>query len=316
MPAFKITCPDCGATLKSAGPMPPGKKVKCPKCGMGFAVPDEEPPAARPKPAAKKAAPAPAPNQDEDVGTYAVIREPEDDRDEDDEDEDEDNKDRKPDLTFALDTSIKDPRGPAQEAVVRPTNWMILVGGIAIILYVGTFIWAMFPFLFSEHFISDGEMAVALNITRKEDKDAIIHLPEEKDWTAEQRARVEETVWAAKLVNFGILGTVTFFSFLTGIAIFGAVKMQTMESWGWGLAGTILMPIGCLPVFGTTVYLIIYLIDNEDLLIMILVGLLTGAFLVFSGAILLWTVKSLQVLLDPKVKEGFEHEAKEAKKRF
>src|SRR5947207_2017826 len=51
--AVSYTCPnpDCGVTLKTPNPVPPGKAVKCPKCGNPF-VPEpevvEEPAAAGP----------------------------------------------------------------------------------------------------------------------------------------------------------------------------------------------------------------------------------------------------------------------------
>src|SRR5882724_2040862 len=43
------TCPnpDCGVTMKTANPVPPGKAVTCPKCKEKFVpVPDDAPPAA------------------------------------------------------------------------------------------------------------------------------------------------------------------------------------------------------------------------------------------------------------------------------
>lgn len=39
-----IICTNCGATLKTANPVAPGKKLKCPKCTKVFVVPDEEEP--------------------------------------------------------------------------------------------------------------------------------------------------------------------------------------------------------------------------------------------------------------------------------
>ena len=38
--SVSYTCPnpDCGVTLKTPSPVPPGKKVKCPKCGVAVAV--------------------------------------------------------------------------------------------------------------------------------------------------------------------------------------------------------------------------------------------------------------------------------------
>src|SRR5262249_35210550 len=57
--AVKIDCPECGATLKPAKPLTPGKKVRCPKCANVFVVPgaeeeEEEVPARKTKAAAGK----------------------------------------------------------------------------------------------------------------------------------------------------------------------------------------------------------------------------------------------------------------------
>jgi hypothetical protein len=45
--AYTCPNPDCGVTLKTPTPVPPGKKVKCPKCNNQFMpVPAEHAPAA------------------------------------------------------------------------------------------------------------------------------------------------------------------------------------------------------------------------------------------------------------------------------
>src|SRR2546428_8720790 len=94
MAVAKIDCPECGATLKPAKPLRPGKKVRCPKCDNVFVVPggedeDEEVPARKTKAAAgkvtRKPAPAPEPPpppppvkpvDDEGGGVYGLLKEP------------------------------------------------------------------------------------------------------------------------------------------------------------------------------------------------------------------------------------------------
>ena len=86
-------------------------------------------------PAAKQPAAKKKPFQDDEDGpaTYGVVKEPEDVRKEEDPDyEDED----KPDITFGLDTSIQDPRGPASEMVAKPSNWLIRSGTIGFISWL------------------------------------------------------------------------------------------------------------------------------------------------------------------------------------
>src|SRR5262249_31553691 len=152
-----------------------GKKVKCPKCGNGFAVPQDEETAPEPKPAAKtakaapaakKAAEAPAapkpPDDDDDMGTYAVIRDPDLEEDEDEDEDDEDGeggkkkkkKKNKVDLAFELDTSIKDPRGPAVAELVKPSNMILLLGSIMCILMVVGVGFYVFPLIFSDQYFT------------------------------------------------------------------------------------------------------------------------------------------------------------------
>jgi hypothetical protein len=38
MTGTRVSCPACGATLKTSAPLPVGKKIKCPKCATLFAV--------------------------------------------------------------------------------------------------------------------------------------------------------------------------------------------------------------------------------------------------------------------------------------
>src|SRR6266542_2472637 len=102
MAVAKIDCPECGATLKPAKPLTPGKKVRCPKCDHVFVVPgaeDEEEQEAPARKAPAKAAtgkgtrdsgsgrksppaeePAPPPkkkaDEDEEGGVYGVVQEP------------------------------------------------------------------------------------------------------------------------------------------------------------------------------------------------------------------------------------------------
>src|ERR1019366_1742961 len=58
-------CTHCGAVMKTANPIAPGKKVKCPKCAQAFVVQEEE---GEKKPAAKEeAASAPDAAGDDDL---------------------------------------------------------------------------------------------------------------------------------------------------------------------------------------------------------------------------------------------------------
>src|SRR5262245_42784453 len=68
MPVYP--CPECGAQLRPANPVPPGKKLKCPKCETVFA-PAAAAKAKPVKPAAPPKAAAPA-DGDDDRGSYLL----------------------------------------------------------------------------------------------------------------------------------------------------------------------------------------------------------------------------------------------------
>jgi hypothetical protein len=57
MLATTLKCPECGATLRLAGPAPAGKKIKCPKCSTIFPAPISE--SAPPRPSGIRKTPAP-----------------------------------------------------------------------------------------------------------------------------------------------------------------------------------------------------------------------------------------------------------------
>jgi hypothetical protein len=330
MAVFKTTCPDCGAILKSSNPMPSGKKVKCPKCGKGFTVPeDEEPPApaqpvARTTKAAKKPAPAPAAKPDDDddeVGTYGVVRDadldkpPDEDEDDDDDDDDDEDGARKKkkkkgaDLTFALDLSVTDPRGPAAGECVRPSNLLMMTGSLSCFLCLVGICWSVFPLIFSQDWV---EQADAIGWTYKQD--SIPPTKPRSDLKPDELAKLEdaesEFMWS-RLIAMSILIVVFL---LSGLWVFGGVKMQNLESYAWAMTGSI---IALVVVIGVTIGLIIVLVNvmtNEkepDAMFTMLRIVIVLAY----DLMILPPIMCLRTLSNPKVKEGFAHEVEEAKKR-
>src|SRR5437016_1330262 len=131
MAAVKVKCPDCGLALNPAKAPQPGKKVKCPRCANVFTVPGPDeiqtmpprPPVKKPNPAIQKAAPAKAPAagkaaapgkppppkpgpeaQEDEAGIYGLKMTAE---------EEKKNEEEKPEIEYAPDLTVKDPRGPA-----------------------------------------------------------------------------------------------------------------------------------------------------------------------------------------------------------
>src|SRR5262249_6192497 len=117
-----ITCPECHTVLRPSKPVSAGKSVKCPKCGAGFVVGGDEPAAAPARPKPK----SPSPVQKKPSNGLKPVASVVPDNDDDEEggggtynfqggghEEDA----AKP-VSYELDTSIRDLRGPAMTAVV------------------------------------------------------------------------------------------------------------------------------------------------------------------------------------------------------
>src|SRR5262249_28818757 len=146
-------------------PLPSGKNVTCPKCKAQFVIRDPDGDAKPAKPAKKSATPTSAAKKDpfdeEGPETYAVIKEeaPKETEEEPDEDEDEDEDEDRPkkkvqkdarlaDLEFRMNTEVTDPRGPAQAALISPSNFLMLVGALACFVGIGAIGYGAWPFLF------------------------------------------------------------------------------------------------------------------------------------------------------------------------
>jgi predicted Zn finger-like uncharacterized protein len=348
MPPVKITCPECEAVLKVSTPPPPGKKMKCPKCGETFAAPREASGSRKPAPAAgkKKAAPkpdepirTPAPpkkptddDDDEGGGTYGVVKDPDEETADADEDEDEDEdkgkrKKKKTEIDYAPDLSIKDLRGPAQAAVVLPSNLLILYGTIGFLGWLLVLFIVLIPILFplqddtaSAKEASKGEAvgpglgAVATpnieDALKDKDKDKDKKKDEGPPWTM---------VFGVDLALLALVQTWFFIivilpPFFIGMAygaciVFGGVKMQSLESRQWGLTASIMNMIP-IHTFGLMVLfcvifqmLLIALFDDPMTVTFILIGLMV--LLALLGGLV--GLLGLKTLTSPEVVAGFEY---------
>ncbi len=278
----KIICPECEAVLKPSKPVPAGKKVSCPKCGAVFLAPDEEdeprvtarkpssarqmvevveviddedeaprPSARKAKPVAKKTAPAkPTPkapslkDDDEEVGgMYGVIKDP-----------DEENEEKKPKIEYAPDLTVKDPRGPATQALALPSNGLLVLGFIG---FIGGFIYMCviwWPVFFTQYgtMLEPARFKTpdANQTQRKPADDDDRPLVELKldDLNATEKAAFETAKAAEWVIRTWVSVGLAFGFLLTGCMMFGAVKMVNLESYGWAMAACIIA-IASLGIF-------------------------------------------------------------------
>lgn len=323
----RIKCPDCEGVLRLAKAPDPGKRIKCPKCGAKFALAEEEPPpvtkkktTAVPSAAGKKnevRSKAPSPKQDKgrvpakpaakapvkgkEDNTYGVIKE-------------EGEQGPKPIITFGRDTRTKDLRGPAQQAVVPPTNMLIIVGGAGFFGWLALLIMVLLPLFFP---ISSSEGSQG-NILK------VLEIPEGLSAVASSSpptfdAEVIDPPW---LLFFGFnLATLNLFHtwmialiilifpammLFSGYIISGAVRAQNLESRRAGIISSVLIMLP-LNTGGLMIVIVVgfgfvarMILDDTDYLLLMLSLMITAAG-VGTG---IW---GLRVFNDEKVIAGFEY---------
>jgi DNA-directed RNA polymerase subunit RPC12/RpoP len=141
-----MKCEHCGANLKLPATLAPGKKIKCPKCSGVIVVQSASAAPSKPPKDEKKVPEAPpkkkssADDDDDDGVLYGLrdIANPEQEAK------------AKPKVNYALDTSNKDLRGPAQAALLGPSNKIMFRSMFCVALCVFSFGVAVWPFVFSE----------------------------------------------------------------------------------------------------------------------------------------------------------------------
>jgi hypothetical protein len=306
----KVTCPECQSVLKPTKPLPVGKRVRCPKCGASFIVepgPGGERPAGRAKPGRGKAA-APAgkkkpprqPFDDDEEGgdpTYGVVG---------------DKEQEGPDIEYAPDMSIKDLRGPAQEAIVNPSNKLIFVGVLNFLGWLVFLIFLMIPKVFPPDpvpasKVEENKRLEALEAgknkdnkeaKKKEDDTTIFSLA---GYDLRKISWGEFSLWIL-LVVVGAL--------YSGVLANGAVKIQNLESRGWGIAASIMAMVP-LNVGGNLLVGLMVLDIFYDLLF-------EGAyktFMLILSLVVIWLLSvgvgvwNLVTLNKPEVVAGFEYKA-------
>ena len=261
--------------LKPAKPIMEGKKIKCPKCGNDFVVmaepvaaqdlaiglaPEPDPPA-RPREKSPEAAPprkkagkakagakAPAakkpkkPADDEEIGSYGVVHE--------DEIEGQN-------INYAPDTSIKDLRGPAQEAIIKPTNSLIISGIIGFIGWLALLVLILIPVLFplNPDVVTKEIRREVLKLSPK-GLGTIMDSGGDPDWLKDLSKSKKEfsamDVWGMDLNQTAFLDLPMLILCLlpmilgmayAGLLAGGAVKAQNMESREWGIASSIMVMV-------------------------------------------------------------------------
>jgi hypothetical protein len=336
MPVAKLTCPECKTVLKPAKPLPEGKAVKCPECGARFTAgaADAEAPAPKKKPAAgaaagppRKKAPKPAAPKRPAPAAKADGKKKKDDDDDDEgggvygvvggvgeEAEDDD----KPDINYAPDMSIKDLRGPAQAAVIRPSNMMIRVGVISFLGWIGLLVIILIPVLFP--LPEDEDPNKPAKQVQKVDPGLGYADPNLKEEPPDDPPAAAEkpTFWSFFGLDFAqgaksgvylalLLSPLFLGMIYTAIMTYGAVRMQNLESYGWGMASSIMAMIpyyslGFIICTVLLVQLLMLTIFSDRVIVWLIVQMVALILTGMAGG--LW---GLMVMLREEVVQGYAY---------
>lgn len=343
MATARITCPDCKSVLRPAKPVPDGKKVRCPKCGNLFITPglvEEEKERPRTKKRSKK-----EPKKTEKIALKKSTAKPPPKKDDFDDDEESggiysfvdagpkkeegEEEESKPQIEYAPDMSIKDLRGPAQEAVTKPSNLIMLIGGLSALSNLFLICWSFWPIIFSDsvvdyykalqnHYQNDRALSdqekknhmqrIGAYKEYKDLKDKDLEIVEAENEKAKFDFSVDLFPWFGRLWLMGFFILVLIYN---AIAVIGAVKVQNLESRRWGIASSIMMLLplsagGLSCVFALAIH---FLEDMTGFL-----GEVRDFYMIVVAAApyvasIYIAVMSLQTLMDQKVIDGFEYVA-------
>src|SRR5439155_1691726 len=226
MPVYP--CPECGAQLRPANPVPAGKKLRCPKCATVFA------PAGK---AAAKAPPAvkPAGGDDEEGGQYSLVH--------------EESSAESDEVARTAFDPIKNrfklsARGPALIQVVTPSTWLLRNGvGVCITALAGV-LFAIWPMIFK---VED---------VQPPDKNARFKGPEQNE------RKFKELTPEEYRERWLLLGA-SVFQFAWGAVICaGASKMHTLEAYPLAMIGSVMGLFG--PFVPAAIYLIQYAVAESE----------------------------------------------------
>ncbi len=231
---------------------------------------------------------------------------------------------KKPKINYAPDMSVKDLRGPAMIQVVPPSNYLMIQCGVVMMTAVFSIAQAVWPFMFQERILTpaaalrdhfrelqgkggqEGKSAgqrwdridkgyITWPKKNKKDDDQGFSGEDMKD--DELRAAEEAIRKQMPFAVAWVVVSVLILAYSVAVA-FGAVKMQSLESYPWALTGSIL---AMLPFNG--IALLVYYFKpmnfSEDMPWVLLAIACEGIFFFLIGLL------CLAVLLKKEVKTGF-----------
>jgi hypothetical protein len=224
MPVYP--CPECGAQLRPANPVPAGKKLRCPKCQHIFAPAGTAKAAAKAAPAVQPMAPA--------EETYGLSQHEEA---------------HNPEAARNAFDPIKDrfklsARGPALILVVKPSTALLATGCLICAMAIAGSMYAVWPMIFK---IED---------TKPPDKMAKFRPPEKTDRHFKDMTPDEYTehwwILAGSVFQFG----------WGAVVCAGASKMHALETYPLALIGSVMSFVGPFVPLGISA--LIYALEPKN----------------------------------------------------
>jgi hypothetical protein len=333
-PGKKVKCPRC-ETIFTAGALddrsPPRDEedTPAPKAAARKASPDKgrKPPAKAPPAKAPPAKAAPKKkDDDEEGGVYGYIKE-----------EGEEEEEEKPQISYAPDMSIKDLRGPAVAILMPPTNKLTLCGMIGFLGWLALLVLLLIPAMFPIQ-----EDTTKPKPVKKIDQALAAVNPQSKpgggggvpmglgggvggDQPREKKKAEEDksSFFEIATIDLSLVCELPWYVFLpsmlpivilmcySGLVAYGAIQMQNLESYGWGMAASIMVMIpgtccgGVVLVTGMVIQFALGMIMDDTFFIGTIASIVTSAVWLACVGVGIW---SLTTLFNPDVVAGFEYE--------
>jgi hypothetical protein len=269
MPVYP--CPECGAQLRPANPVPAGKKLRCPKCETVFAPGGPAKAAARVP--AKAPPPAVAAAPAEETERYGLAETQPSQNEEAARRAFEPIKNR-----FALSA-----RGPAIILVVKPSTWLLRLGVTTCIASIAGVMFAIWPMIFKVEIVDKPGKAVRYGPENHERRF--------KEMTPEDY----QEHW---LMLAGAI-----FQFAWGAVICaGSSKMHELKAYPLAMTASIMSLVG--PFVPVGILGLQYALTNEETVLVLPSVLGLGGSIPFS----FWCIATLR---NKKVLAGFAEEEPE-----
>ena len=264
MPVERFSCPECRSVLKPSKPLPEGRKLMCPKCGAKITVPCTPPAAvtARSPAGAAKPATKPSPSQEaEDAGwIYGVINDTEEEekRKRKEKEDEHLREEEKEDEEY-------DPRGPAQAALVRPSNHLLRIAAFGALF--GALHWAIATIMICMPPPPDDEKPeeapVPIKVPKSRPGQVVRVVEQPKDAAAKKKPPLYDLILQAlyipkpkedsthpTLIRLLFTLPLLFIVLYEAVIVCGAVKIQKMESRVWGIISSfmVMIPVHMSPI--------------------------------------------------------------------